>query len=130
MPNWGSAQYLALLLCALLLAHLVGHHLWRARQDGMLRALGLFYLPTLLGLAATTALLRPTHTVHLHHYFTAALLVPLTRFPGRVPAIWQALLVGFHLQGVAIFGIEPLFHPLHEGFHPLHPNPTPPPLTV
>ena len=81
----------------------------------MLRGLGLFYVPTLLGLAATTALLHRTHAVHLHHYFTAALLVPLTRFPGRVPAIWQGLLVGFHLQGVAIFGIEPLFHPIHAG---------------
>jgi|TARA_B110001469_G_C9529011_1_gene263065 hypothetical protein len=78
----------------------------------LLRGLGLFYVPTLLGLAATIALLRRTHAVHLHHYFTAALLVPLTRFPGRVPAIWQGLLVGFHLQGVAIFGIEPLFHPI------------------
>ena len=47
----------------------------------------------------------------LHHYFTAALLVPLTRFPGRVSAVWQGLLVGFHLQGVAVFGIEPLFDP-------------------
>ena len=37
MPTWGSAQYLALLLCALLLAHLLGYHLWRAKQEGPLR---------------------------------------------------------------------------------------------
>eukprot|EP00964_Phaeocystis_antarctica_P010628 scaffold5850_cov61-Phaeocystis_antarctica.AAC.6 len=33
MPSWGSAQYLALLICALLLAHLLGYHLWRAKQE-------------------------------------------------------------------------------------------------
>ncbi len=32
MPSWGSAQYLAL-ICALLLAHLLGYHLWRAKQE-------------------------------------------------------------------------------------------------
>ena len=37
MPTWGSAQYLALLLCAMLLAHLLGYHLWRAKQAGLLR---------------------------------------------------------------------------------------------
>lgn len=109
LATWGAGQYAAVLVCAAMLAHLLGYHLWRARHAGMLRTLGLFYVPTLLALGATIALLRPTHAAHLHHYFTAALLVPLTRFPGRVPAVWQGLLVGFHLQGVAVFGIEPLF---------------------
>ena len=75
-----------------------------------LSPLQVFYGCMLVGLVATTVALRRTHRVHLHHYFTAALMVPLTRFRGPVPAIWQALLVGFHLQGVAVFGMEPLFY--------------------
>lgn len=111
MATWGAGQYVAVLVCAAMLAHLLGYHLWRARQEGLLRQAGAFYAATLLGLGLTATLLKPTHAMHLHHYWTAALLVPLTRFPGRVSAVWQGLLVGFHLQGVAVFGIEPLFDP-------------------
>ena len=39
---------------------------------------------------------------------TLTLTLTLTLTPTR-----QALLVGFHLQGIAIFGIEPLFYPIH-----------------
>ena len=49
----------------------------------------------------------------MHHYFTAALLVPLTRCSGGVSACWQGRLVGFQLQGVAVFGMPPLFYRKH-----------------
>ena len=49
------------------------------------------------------------------HYFLAALLVPLTRFSGPVPSVSQGMLVGFSLQGVVVFGIEPLWARIPAG---------------
>ena len=45
---------------------------------------------------------------------TRTLTLTLTN-PNPNPDTRQALLVGFHLQGIAIFGIEPLFYPIHAG---------------
>ena len=37
LATWGAGQYAAVLVCAAMLAHLLGYHLWRARHAGMLR---------------------------------------------------------------------------------------------
>jgi len=109
IPEWGIQQLLAVSICALMLVHLLGYHGLRAYQDGQLTIFASFYGFMLFALVCTVVVLRPTHHFHMHHYYTAALLVPLTRFTGPVSAVWQGMLVGFQLQGVAVYGFEPLF---------------------
>ena len=113
MARWGPAQYAEVAVGAAMVAHLFGYHLLRAYREARLLPLAAFYALAFGGLALTIAHLGPTHDAHMHHYFTAALLVPLTRCSGGVSACWQGLLVGFQLQGVAVFGMPPLFYRKH-----------------
>jgi len=111
VATWGISQIIEVGVAGTMLCHLLGYHCWRAARAKLLRRVLVFYCTVILLLSGTVLALRGSHDAHLHHYFTAALVVPLTRYRGAVPAVWQGLLVGFQLQGVAVFGIEPLFYP-------------------
>lgn len=57
-----------------------------------------------VGLIILVLALLPGLQFRLHHYFAAMLLVPLTAFPTRLSAIYQAFLLGMFLNGGAAFG--------------------------
>ena len=48
-----------------------------------------------------TRWLHATHEIHLHHFFTACVLIPFTAFHTPVSAVSQALLSGVYIEGAA-----------------------------
>jgi len=56
------------------------------------------------GLVALVLGLLPGLQFRLHHYIVAIVLMPITAFPTRLSAIYQGLLLGLFLNGVAAFG--------------------------
>eukprot|EP00658_Telonema_sp_P-2_P044364 TRINITY_DN3222_c0_g1_i5.p1 TRINITY_DN3222_c0_g1~~TRINITY_DN3222_c0_g1_i5.p1 ORF type:complete len:298 (+),score=67.12 TRINITY_DN3222_c0_g1_i5:81-974(+) len=58
-----------------------------------------------LGIGVTSFAVRRTHEVHLHHFFTTCVLIPLTSFHTPVSAVCQSLLAGIYIEGSARFGM-------------------------
>lgn len=56
------------------------------------------------GLVALVLAFLPGLQFVLHHYFAAMVLMPATAFPTRLSALYQGLLLGLFLNGVAAFG--------------------------
>jgi len=48
--------------------------------------------------------LLPGLSLRLHHYIVAVMMIPVTAFPTRLSAIYQGLLLGLFLNGIAGFG--------------------------
>ena len=58
-----------------------------------------------VSVAVVSWVVRATHEVHLHHFFTTCVLIPLTSFRNPVSAACQALLGGIYIEGAARFGM-------------------------
>lgn len=61
------------------------------------------------GLITLVLALMPGLEFTLHHYFAAMIIMPATGFPTRLSAIYQGLLLGLFLNGVAAFGFASIF---------------------
>jgi hypothetical protein len=78
------------------------------------------WLPTYLswyivgGLALLVLSQLPTLNLRLHHYFIALLLLPGTSFPTRLSAIYQGLLLGMFLNGVARWDFQSILQTAAE----------------
>ena len=46
--------------------------------------------------------------IHIHHYFLALVLMPLTAFKNPVSTVVQAFLAGMFVEGVTSWGVEGL----------------------
>lgn len=57
------------------------------------------------GLVAIVLSQLPGLQLRLHHYVAAMVLVPMTAFPTRPSALYQGLLLGMFLNGVAAFDL-------------------------
>lgn len=60
------------------------------------------------GLVLMVLALLPGLSLRLHHYILPMILLPGTAFPTRLSAIYQGLLLGLFLNGVAAFGFDPI----------------------
>lgn len=60
------------------------------------------------GLVIMVLALLPGLSLRLHHYIIPMLVIPGTAFPTRLSAIYQGLMLGFFLNGVAAFGFAPI----------------------
>ncbi|KAJ2932741.1 hypothetical protein H1R20_g4337, partial [Candolleomyces eurysporus] len=60
------------------------------------------------GLVLLVLALLPDLSLRLHHYIIPMILIPGTAFPTRLSAIYQGLLLGLFLNGVAAFGYDPI----------------------
>jgi len=60
----------------------------------------------IVGLIMMVLALLPGLEFRLHHYFAAMLLMPLTAFPTRLSAVYQAFVLGMFLNGAAAFGFD------------------------
>ncbi|KAG9104429.1 hypothetical protein FRC06_002664 [Ceratobasidium sp. 370] len=89
-----------------------------ANQVRVIRKTGAFfyYLSryALAGIIVAILASLPTLTFRLHHYIAAIVLAPLTAFPTRLSAIYQAFLLGMFLQGVAKFGFDSMLQTAAE----------------
>ncbi|KAF5323470.1 hypothetical protein D9611_005772 [Ephemerocybe angulata] len=60
------------------------------------------------GLVIMVLALLPGLSLRLHHYIIPIILLPGTAFPTKLSAIYQGLLLGLFLNGVAAFGFDPI----------------------
>lgn len=94
----------ALVVIVIVLAIIIVNQLRVIRKTGWLP----YYLAgyIVVGLIILVLALLPGLQFRLHHYFAAILLIPLTAFPTRLSAIYQAFLLGMFLNGAAAFGFD------------------------
>lgn len=97
----------------LLAASLVSVHLYLMIADELF--LLVYYGPALVGLigalVSMTYVLRRSHHLHLHHYFIFGVLLACTPFQNPITAMTQALLLGVYVEGIATWGMDPIFPP-------------------
>ncbi|QRW05003.1 LCCL domain protein [Ceratobasidium sp. AG-Ba] len=102
----------ALVIVVVVLAILIANQLRVIRRTGLLfRYISLYVVA---GLVAAILASLPSLTFRLHHYIAAIVLTPLTGFPTRLSAIYQAFLLGMFLQGVAKFGFDSILQTAAE----------------
>ena len=66
------------------------------------------------GLVVLVLALLPTLTLRLHHYIIALILLPITAFPTRLSAVYQAFLLGLVVNDGAAFGWDSLLQTATE----------------
>lgn len=75
---------------------------WHIRQAGMMPHYLRLYIGILSGLLILLVL--PGFRLRIHHYILAILLMPGTAFPTRPSLLYQGLLLGLFVNGVARWG--------------------------
>jgi hypothetical protein len=96
----------ALAIIILLLACIAASQVWFFRHEArLLRYLKLY---ALLGLALLICLALPNLNLRIHHYILALLLLPGTSLQIRPALLYQGLLVGLFVNGIARWGFDPL----------------------
>lgn len=91
----------ALIIITIVLLVIIVNQARVMRNSGWLPFYLWRYLVT--GLIFLVMALLPGLVFRLHHYIAAMLLLPLTAFPTRLSAIYQAFCLGMFLDGVAKF---------------------------
>jgi len=87
-------------------------------QIRVIRSTG--YLPQYLmwyaigGLVTMILALLPGYSLRIHHYILALVILPGTAFPTRLSAIYQGLMLGLLLNGIAAFGWDPIIQTAAE----------------
>ena len=66
-----------------------------------------------LPIAFLTHMWRDTHSVHIHHFFLFGIFVPWLRFQNPVCVVCQAVCASISVEGVATWGMDPMWYPLH-----------------
>ncbi|KAK0626321.1 hypothetical protein B0T14DRAFT_422718 [Immersiella caudata] len=96
----------ALAIIIIILLAIVSTQIWFFRQEArLIRYLG-FYL--LLGVGLVICVLLPDLNLRIHHYIMALLLLPGTSMQTRPSLLYQGLLIGFFINGIARWGFDPL----------------------
>ena len=93
---------LALAFMIVLILSIVLGQAWHIRLAGMMPRYLRIYLSILFGLFILLVL--PGFRLRIHHYILAILLMPGTAFPTRPSLIYQGLLLGLFVNGVARWG--------------------------
>lgn len=95
----------ALAIIIILLAVLICSQVWFFRQEGrMIKYLKLYAL--FVG-AIVISLAVPGLNFRLHHYIIALLLLPGTSMQTRPCLLYQGLLIGLFINGIARWGFDP-----------------------
>ncbi|OAA64510.1 lccl domain containing protein [Niveomyces insectorum RCEF 264] len=96
----------ALSIIVILLTGIVVSQVWYFRQEGRLRKYLQLY--ALLGAGLIVCLLLPGLSLRIHHYILALLLLPGTSMQTRPALLYQGLLMGLFINGVARWGWDAL----------------------
>lgn len=121
----------ALIIIILILVAIVLYQAWCFRKEGrLLRYLKLYSIIT-IGLLVLYAI--PHENLRLHHYILALLLLPGTSIQTRPSLIYQGLLLGLFINGIARWDFAPILETSTAlssrasidntlTFHSAHPN--------
>lgn len=92
----------ALIVIIVVLLLIVIGQIWYLRLEGRLRKFLALYL--ILGLGVLICVLLPDLSLRLHHYIMALIFMPGTSIQTRPSLLYQGVLVGFYVNGLARWG--------------------------
>lgn len=96
----------ALAIIVVVITAVVVSQIWFFRQEArLLRFLALYIL---YGAILVILILLPSLSLRIHHYILALLLLPGTSMQTRPSLLYQGLLMGFFLNGIARWGWAPV----------------------
>jgi hypothetical protein len=96
----------ALSIIVIVLTAIVAGQIWCFQQEArLLRYLKLY---ALFLVAILVALALPGLSLRLHHYILALLLIPGTSIQTRLSLLYQGILVGLFVNGIARWGFDPV----------------------
>lgn len=96
----------ALAIIVIVLVVIVAAQIWFFRNEG--RFLSMLRLYALFIAAIVISLLLPGLNLRIHHYILALLLLPGTSMQTRPSLIYQGLLIGLFINGIARWGFDPV----------------------
>ncbi|KAL2128980.1 hypothetical protein VTI74DRAFT_8388 [Chaetomium olivicolor] len=96
----------ALAIIVLLLAVIASAQVYFFRQEGRLIRYLKFY--ALVGLGIIICVALPDLRLRIHHYILALLLLPGTSIQMRPSLLYQGLLIGLFINGIARWGFDPV----------------------
>jgi hypothetical protein len=96
----------ALVFIVLVLAAIAIHQAWCFRAEGRLLRLLAIYAVLGLGLGILSAV--PALDLRIHHYILALLFFPGTAIQTRPSLLYQGLLIGLFINGIARWGFAPV----------------------
>ena len=112
LANLDARSLVAILMLSVLIATIFGYHIFlSAKANIMKRYLASFVLVAIL-VAGITAALRQSHFLHFHHYCVGLFLFPFCRFAKPLSLATQGFLLGVAVEGIARWGMDPLWYPL------------------
>ena len=127
--NRQPGAYFALAAVVLIIIGIAVGQAWYLRLEGRFRQ----YLAIYLTMAAFLVLMviLPWHHLRIHHYILALLLLPGTRTQTRPSLLYQGILVGLFLNGIARWGFDSIIQTTNElrgdgNFNSILPNITAP----
>ena len=95
---------LALAVIVVLLCSIVAQQIWYFRLEGrLIRYLGIY---ALMAMTLLIMLLIPHMRVRIHHYILALLFIPGTSIQTRSSLLYQGILLGFFINGIARWGFD------------------------
>ncbi|EQL00047.1 hypothetical protein G6O67_003822 [Ophiocordyceps sinensis] len=96
----------ALSIIIVVLVAIVATQVWFFRKEArLIKYLGLY---ALLVAGIIIALVLPAQNLRLHHYIIALLLLPGTSLQTRPSLLYQGLLIGLFINGIARWGFDPV----------------------
>ncbi|KAI1490434.1 LCCL domain-containing protein [Biscogniauxia mediterranea] len=95
----------ALAIIVIILVIVVVIQIWYFRQEGRLVRYLKLYALFILGIVISLAL--PGLNLRIHHYILALLLLPGTSMQTRPALLYQGVLVGLFINGIARWGYDP-----------------------
>lgn len=110
--NQRPGAIVALVICVVVIAVLVINQIRVVRKTGWIPYYLKWYL--LAALSVLVLAFLPGLQFRLHHYFAAILIIPITAFPTRLSAIYQAFALGMFLNGAAKFGFDAILQTAAE----------------
>ena len=95
---------LALIIIVLTIFAIALGQAWYLRQEGRFRKYLAIYV--LMGSLLIIGIIIPQLHLRVHHYFLAMLLLPGTRLQTRPSLLYQGILIGLFINGVARWGFD------------------------
>ena len=95
----------ALAVIIVILVAIIVTQIWFFRQEARLIRYLKFYV--LIGVGLIICALLPNLSLRIHHYVLGLLLLPGTSMQTRPSLLYQGLLVGFFINGIARWGFDP-----------------------
>ena len=102
--NLQKGAYLALTLVVLIIFAIALGQAWYLRLEGRFRKYLAIYLTMAAGLILCISI--PQLRLRIHHYLLALILLPGTRMQTRPSLLYQGILVGLFINGIARWGFD------------------------